>query len=62
MITDRKKMERGADISCQEKERESARLRRIGRGRKTGYQLKPYLDNHARIFGKTDIFKNLRSK
>jgi len=57
--TDRKKMARGADISREEKGRESARLRRIGRGRKTGYALSPYLNNHTRIFGKTNIFKNL---
>jgi len=33
-ITDRTKMTRGRDIAYQEKEREYARLRRIGRGRK----------------------------
>jgi len=59
MTTDRKKMERGADISNQDKEREAARLRRIGRGRKTGYVLSPYLERYTQIFGETDIFKNL---
>jgi len=61
-ITDRKKMVRGADISFQEKEREAARLRRKGRGRKHGFVLSPYLSNHTRIFGKTDIFRNLADK
>ncbi len=59
MTVDRKKMLRGADISREEKGREAARLRRIGRGRKTGYALSPYLDGYTRIFGETDIFKNL---
>jgi len=58
-VTNRKKMLRGGDISYQEKEREAARLRRKGRGRKHGFVLSPYLDGHTRIFGETDIFKNL---
>ena len=58
-LTNRKKMLRGGDISFQEKEREAARLRRKGRGRKHGFVLSPYLENHTRIFGETDIFKNL---
>jgi len=57
--SDRKKMVRGADISREENNRESARLRYVGRGRKHGFVLSPYLDNHTRIFGETDIFKNL---
>ena len=61
METNRKKMTRGADISFQEKERESARLRRIGRGRKHGFVLSPYLEGYTRIFGETDIFKNLKA-
>jgi len=56
------KTPRDADINFQRKEREFARLRRVGRGRKTGYVLTPYLDNHTRIFGETDIFKNLADK
>lgn len=43
----------------QEKGRESARLRRIGRGRKHGYATSHYLANHTLIYGETDIFKNL---
>ena len=58
----RKKIERGVDISREEKERESARLRRKGRGRKHGFVLSPYLINHERIFGETNIFKNLAEK
>jgi hypothetical protein len=54
-----KNMPRRNDIFHQEQEREAARLRRIGRGRKTGYVLTPYLENHERIFGETDIFRNL---
>jgi hypothetical protein len=45
----------------QEQPRYEAHLRKIGRGRKHGFVLKPYLDNHERIFGETDLFKNLRS-
>jgi hypothetical protein len=56
-----KNMPHRNDIFKQEQEREAARLRRIGRGRKTGYVLTPYLKNHERIFGKTDIFKNLKN-
>jgi len=47
------------EIQYQWKERELAQLRRKGRGRKHGFVLKPYLENHECIFGKTDIFKNL---
>jgi len=61
-LTDRKKMTRGGDVAFQEKEREYARLRRKGRGRKHGFVLSPYLTNHERIFGETDIFKNLAKK
>jgi len=56
------KLPRSAEIAYQVKEREYARLRRIGRGRKTGFVLSPYLNNHTRIFGETDIFKNLANK
>ena len=61
-ITDRKKMVRGADISREEQEASAARLRCKGRGRKHGFVLSPYLDNHTNIFGETDIFKNLSAK
>ena len=57
-----KNMPRRNDIFQQEQERESARLRRKGRGRKNGFVLSPYLKNHERIFGETDIFKNLADK
>jgi len=57
--SDRKKLLRGTDISREENNRESARLRYVGRGSKHGFVLSPYLDNHTRIFGETDIFKNL---
>jgi len=60
--SDRKKMVRGADISREELGREDARLRYKGRGRKHGYALTPYLDGHERIFGETNIFKNLKKK
>lgn len=51
-----------AEILHQQKEREAARLRRKGRGRKHGFVLSPYLENHPRIFGETDIFKNISEK
>lgn len=57
-ITNRKKMVRGGDISREEKGRESARLRMVGRGRKR-VSTPSYLFNHQGIFGETDIFKNL---
>lgn len=41
------------------KERDRAILRRKGRGRKTRYVLQLYLDEYTRIFGETDIFKNI---
>jgi hypothetical protein len=43
----------------QEQPRYEAQLRRKGRGRKHGFVLSPYLDNYKRIFGETDIFRNL---
>lgn len=43
----------------QEQPQYEAHLRRVGRGRKTGYVLSPYLTEYERIFGKTNIFKNL---
>ncbi len=60
-ITDRKKMVRGGDISREEKGRESARLRMVGRGRKR-VSIPSYLVNHQTIFGETDVFKNLAVK
>ncbi len=60
--TDRKKMVRGADISREEREASAARIRHKGRGRKHGFVLSPYLNNHTRIFGETDIFKNIAAK
>jgi len=54
-----KDMPRRSDIFHQEQERYAAQLRRKGRGRKHGFVLKPYLVEHERIFGETDIFKNL---
>lgn len=54
-----KDMPRRNDIFQQEQERYAAQLRRKGRGRKHGFVLSPYLNNHTRIFGETDIFKNL---
>ena len=59
--TDRKKMVRGGDISREEKGRESARLRMVGRGRKR-VSTPSFLVNHQEIFGETDIFKNLSAK
>uniref|UniRef100_A0A6M3XX85 Uncharacterized protein n=1 Tax=viral metagenome TaxID=1070528 RepID=A0A6M3XX85_9ZZZZ len=50
------------NIEYQRREREQAQLRRKGRGRKHGFVLSPYLINHARIFGETDIFKNLECR
>lgn len=49
-------------IAYQEEQRYHAHLRRKGRGRKHGFVLSPYLVNHSRIFGETDIFKNIRDK
>lgn len=49
----------GKRIAYEEEQRHQALLRRKGRGRKTGYVLSPYLENYERIFGETDIFKNL---
>jgi hypothetical protein len=46
-------------IAYQREQRYLANLRRKGRGRKHGFKLSPYLKSHERIFGKTDIFKNL---
>jgi len=57
--SDRKKMVRGADISHQEVERESARLRYAGRGRKRQVSVSSYRLHYTEIFGETDIFKNL---
>lgn len=44
---------------AQEEPRYEAHLRRIGRGRKHGFVLSPYLTEHERIFGKTNIFRNI---
>jgi len=52
----------GNTIAYQRKQRHEANLRRKGRGRKHGFVLSPYLENHARIFGETDIFKNLSDR
>jgi len=46
-------------ISYQREQRHLAQQRRKGRGRKHGFVLSPYLDGHTRVFGETDIFKNL---
>ena len=53
------KRSRNKEIAYQWEQRELAQLRRKGRGRKTGFVLKPYLDGHTRIFGETNIFKTL---
>jgi len=57
-----KSMPRRNEIINQTIAREEARLRRKGRGRKHGFVLSPYLDNHTRIFGETDIFRYLADK
>jgi len=51
---------RGKDtVKHQEQEAYEAKLRRKGRGRKTGFRSSLFTQEHERIFGKTDIFKNL---
>jgi len=55
-------MEMQKTITYQQKQQYLAQLRRKGRGRKHGFVLKPYIENYERIFGKTDIFKNLEKK
>jgi len=50
----------GKRIAYEQEQRYQAHLRRKGRGRKTGYVLSPYLKNYERVFGETDIFKNLK--
>lgn len=49
-------------IHYQREQQYLAQLRRKGRGRKHGFVLSPYLTNHTRIFGETDIFKNLSER
>jgi len=57
-----KDVPRRADIIHQSEEREAARLRRVGRGRKTGNNTPTFIDKYTRIFGETNIFKNLSTE
>jgi len=47
------------NIKFQEQSAYEARLRRKGRGRKSGFRSSLYTQEYDRIFGETDIFKNL---
>jgi hypothetical protein len=49
-------------IAYERGQRYQAQLRQKGRGRKHGFVLSPYLENYTRIFGETDIFKNLSER
>jgi len=49
-------------VQYQEQASYEARLRRKGRGRKSGFRSSLYVQRHDEIFGETDIFKNLAKK
>lgn len=46
-------------VDAQEKPKYEAHLRRVGRGRQTNHVSATYRNNHSRLFGETDIFRNL---